>query len=207
MPFPAPSHPRVPGLYRQRPAGLGSFQDEGTAAMLEDEAPLLSTPSLTALILRRAEAGPVTLDGLMAALDALFGAAREAPALAAADRQALLLRALRDMAIAGLVRDGGPAGWQITDRGSDALFRQPGGIDGSDLMAYPEYAAHVRATAGHAAGMDPRGSSYDEGYAAQRAGLPFTANPHAAQSVDHLSWENGWMQALDDPEPSGRSGP
>ena len=33
--------------------------------MLEDEAPLLSTPSLTALILRRAEAGPVTLDGLM----------------------------------------------------------------------------------------------------------------------------------------------
>ena len=40
--------------------------------MLEDEAPLLSTPSLTALILRRAEAGPVTLDTLMAALDALF---------------------------------------------------------------------------------------------------------------------------------------
>ena len=172
--------------------------------MLEDEAPLLSTPSLTALILRRAESGPVTLDGLMAALDALFGTAREAPALPAADRRALLLRALRDMAIAGLVRDGGPAGWQITDRGSDALFRQPGGIDGSDLMAYPEYAAHVRATAGRPAGMDPRGSSYDEGYAAQRAGLPFTANPHAAQSVDHLSWENGWMQALDDPEPSDR---
>ena len=166
--------------------------------MLEDEAPLLSTPSLTALILRQAEAGPVSVDSLMAALDALFGTARETPARPASERRVLLLRALRDLEIAHLLRAEANGGWRITDRGSDALFRQPGGIDGTDLMAYPEYAAHVRAEAGPSAASDPRGSSYDAGYDACRAGMGFTTNPYTQNTVDHLSWENGWMQALDD---------
>ncbi|MBL9059082.1 MAG: hypothetical protein JNK88_03535 [Mangrovicoccus sp.] len=168
--------------------------------MTEDDAPLLSTPSLTALILRRVEAGPVSLDGLMASLDALFDTAQETPTLPAAERRARLLRALRDLEIARLVRAKADGGWQITDRGSDALYRQPGGIDGSDLMAYPEYAAHVRAGTGGGK-VDARGSSYDAGYDACRAGLGFTANPHTPNTADHLAWENGWMQALDDAAP------
>ncbi|MCA8879179.1 MAG: hypothetical protein KDA73_04300 [Rhodobacteraceae bacterium] len=170
--------------------------------MNEDDVPLLSTPSLTALILHQAAAGPVTLDSLSAALDALFDTANVAPAASLDERRALLDNQLAELAVAGLLRQG-EDGLRLTDRGQDALFRHPNGVDGSDLVAYPEYAAHVRRTESAPAGMDPRGSSYDEGYAARRSGQNFTANPYTLNTVDHQSWENGWMQALDDESVGG----
>ena len=88
--------------------------------------------------------------------------------------------------------------WRLTERGIAALREHPDGLDQSDLMQYPEYAAHVRATAHHSSGMDPRENSYDQGYQARRDGLPLTANPYAFDSVDHQSWENGWMEAADE---------
>lgn len=166
--------------------------------MTDDETPLLSTPSLTALILRQAKAGPVTLDGLAAALDALFGVAREAPVLTADQRLARLSGNLRDLAIARLLEPAGDGAWRLTDRGRDALILNPEGVDASELVGYPEFAAHIRATQGVPAGMDPRAASYDEGYDAGRAGQSFTLNPYTPNTVDHQSWENGWMQALDD---------
>jgi restriction endonuclease Mrr len=166
--------------------------------MFENEYPLLSTPSLMTLILHRAEGGPVTLDDCADRVAALFAEAKEKPGLPPEAIRERLSDHLGGLEIAGLVERIPGGAWRLTLRGRDALRRHPRGIDPVELMEFPEYAAHVRAQGRAAPGMDPRAASYDEGYEARREGQPFAANPYTANTVDHLSWENGWMQALDD---------
>ncbi|MGR3760614.1 ribosome modulation factor [Roseobacteraceae bacterium NS-SX3] len=165
--------------------------------MFENDYPLLSTPSLMALILHRAGGGPVTLGSCEAALEALFRQANETPALPPEALRRRLSRHLSDLETARILEPQVDGAWHLTERGRDALRRHPGGLDHSVLVKYPEFAAHLRATAHHSCGMDPRSSSYDQGYQARLAGEPFTANPYAFDSADHLAWENGWMEALE----------
>ncbi len=166
--------------------------------MFENDFPLLSTPSLIALILHRAEAGAVTLDGCAERLAALYDEAREAPALTPEAIRTRLAGHLRQLEIARLLEPASDGAWRLTDRGRQAIQRDLKGVDFADLMEYPEFAAHIRASAGRLPGMDPRAASYDEGYEAGREGRSFTANPYTANTVDHIAWENGWMQALDE---------
>ncbi|MFY0312334.1 hypothetical protein ACFMBG_20835 [Leisingera sp. D0M16] len=171
--------------------------------MFENDFPLLSTASLVALILHKAKSGPVTLDSCEKALDGLFRQANETPGLPPQDLRERLAGHLADLEIAGILVPGEPvpgeaASWRLTSRGHQALMRHPEGLDQTDLAKYPEFAAHLRDTAHQPCGMDPREKSYDEGYRARRGGVPFTANPYAFDSIDHLSWENGWMEALDE---------
>ncbi|WP_264213710.1 ribosome modulation factor [Leisingera thetidis] len=166
--------------------------------MFENDFPLLSTASLVALILHRAGTGPVTLDSCEEALAALFRQAGETPGLPPEALRGRLAGHLSDLEIARILEPAGPGSWQLTSRGRTALQRHPDGLDQTDLARYPEFAAHLRATAHQPCGMDPRPASYDEGYLARRSGQRFTANPYAFDSIDHLSWENGWMEALDE---------
>ncbi len=96
--------------------------------------------------------------------------------------------------------DGNPGGdrFVITARGREALAKHPSGFDLADLMVYPEFADYIRRLARVREQMDPRTPAYDEGFAAYRAGERLAANPYPSDTVDHLAWENGWFEALDE---------
>ena len=46
--------------------------------------------------------------------------------------------------------------------------------------------------------MDPRAGGYDQGFYAYWSGQGPADNPYAPDSADHLAWENGWSEALDE---------
>ena len=46
--------------------------------------------------------------------------------------------------------------------------------------------------------LDPRAGGYDQGFYAYWNGEGPADNPHPPDSVDHLAWENGWSEALDE---------
>ncbi|MEX0302412.1 MAG: hypothetical protein AB3N24_08320 [Leisingera sp.] len=166
--------------------------------MFENDFPLLSAASLVALILHKAADGPVTLNSCEEALASLFRQARERPGLQAAELRARLAGHLSDLEIARILAPEQNRSWQLTRRGRQALKRHPEGLDQTDLAKYPEFAAHLRDTAHHPCGMDPREDSFDQGYHARRSGVRFTANPYAFDEADHQAWESGWMEALED---------
>jgi len=170
--------------------------------MFKDDYPLLGDASLTTLLLHLAAGGDVTVAAGIARVTALLGAAHEPAGLPADALGERIGRNIGEMTLAGLLAPAAPGAWAITDRGRAQLRRHPEGTDPSDFMRYPEYAAHVRQKARRTSAADPRAASYDEGYESRREGQPFTANPYAPSTADCLSWENGWMQALDDEKPA-----
>jgi hypothetical protein len=175
----------------------GSKQCEET--MPDDDRPLLSGPSLTALILHAAEEKPVDLDGLLRRLDRVLEAAR-ATRPAPGETRARLQALCSDLAIAGLVETRG-GDFALTAEGRRAVVEHPQGLDRADLMAWPAYAAHVRNLAARTGapsiaphdGTNP--SAYLEGVSARVAGLATSDNPHPRDTADHLAWENGWEEA------------
>ncbi len=169
--------------------------------MFENDYPLLGTPSLTAVILHLAVAEDVTLDACLDRFAALLAAAHEPAPLPRAAIGERFAGLIHQFEIARLLDPVSTGVWRLTPRGRAVAESHPQGLDPSDLVRYPEYAGHIRASAASRAESDPRAASYDAGYGARQAGLPFTANPHPPTSADYLAWENGWMEALDEERP------
>ena len=166
--------------------------------MFENDFPLLGTPSLTAVILQSGAAGEVTVEDCTDRLVALLGMAHERQPVPREEIRERFAGNIRQFEIAALLAPVATGVWRLSPRGEAAARRHPQGLDPSDLMQYPEYAAHVRTSAQSRAETDPRALGYDAGYSARRGGQPFTANPHTLNSADFLAWENGWMEALDE---------
>lgn len=169
--------------------------------MFENDFPLLGTPSLTAVILQSGAAGAVTVADCTDRLAALLAMAHERLPIPRDEIRERFAGHIRQFEIAGLLAPAGAGVWKLSPRGEAAVRQHPQGLDPSDLMLYPEYAAHVRTSAQSRAETDPRARSYDAGFGARRDGQPFTANPHTLNSADFLAWENGWMEALDEEQP------
>jgi hypothetical protein len=162
------------------------------------EYPLLNTPNMVAIILREAEAGPATLQDCAARLQALLARADEHPPFGPAEvasRLETLVRYLVEARLLAPERDGRFA---LTERGRAALAEHPAGFDTADLMVYPEFARYVRGLVARHGGMDPRAGGYDEGFYAYWSGQVPADNPYPPDSADHLAWENGWSEALDE---------
>jgi hypothetical protein len=162
------------------------------------EYPLLNTPNMVAVILREAEAGPATLEDCAARLQALLARADEHPPFGPADvasRLDVLVRYLVEARLLAPERDGRFA---LTERGRAALAEHPAGFDTADLMVYPEFARYLRGLVARRGGMDPRAGGYDEGFYAYWGGQAPADNPYPPDSADHLAWENGWSEALDE---------
>ena len=114
-------------------------------------------------------------------------------------RSASRLDALvRDLAAAKLIDLAPDGSFSATDRGRAALVEHPQGFDVADLMAYPDFARHIRGLEHRRAGLDPRAGGYDQGFYAYWTGRGPADNPFAPDLVDHLAWENGWSEALDE---------
>ena len=162
------------------------------------EYPLLNTPNLVVTILRTASEGPATLAACAARLQALLDQAGEHPPFGPEEVASRLDMLIRYLAEAKLVALGPDGGFTLTDRGRAALEQHPQGFDTADLMAYPEFARYIRGLSLRRRPIDARDGGYDEGYNAYWGGETVADNPFDSDSVDHLAWENGWSEALDE---------
>ena len=162
------------------------------------EFPLLNTPHLFLVLLKTASNGDCSLDDCAARLKTLLKNANEAPPVSD-DEIMRRLRALRALLIeARLLEATGQGRFRITEEGRQALELHPRGFDTADLMGYPTFAEFIRNRPQGERSMNPHVAQYDEGFSAYRAGKRLADNPYAADTVDHLAWENGWCEALDE---------
>jgi hypothetical protein len=162
------------------------------------EYPLLNTPSMVLIVLRRGLEPPATLADCAAELRALLDRAGEHPPFGPADMASRLEMLLRYLGEAGLVAPAGDGGFGTTERGRAALAAHPQGFDTADLMVYPAFARYIRGLERRRGGMDPRAGGYDQGFYAYWSGEMPADNPYPPDSADHLAWENGWSEALDE---------
>ena len=162
------------------------------------EYPLLNTPNMVVIILRTAAEGPATLDDAAARLQALLDVADEHPPFGPRDVASRLEMLIRYLIEARLLAARPDDQFDITERGRAALAQHPAGFDTPDLMVYPEFARYIRSLELRRAAMDPRAGGYDQGFYAYWVGAMPADNPFPADSADHLAWENGWSEALDE---------
>ena len=161
------------------------------------EYPLLNTPNLVALILREAAEGPTTLATCLARLQGLLDQVHEHPPFAPAEVSSRLETLVRYLTEARLLAVDGE-GIALTERGRAALVEHPAGLDTADLMAYPEFARYLRGLQLRRGPLDARATGYDQGFYAYWTGETPADNPYGSDSADHLAWENGWSEALDE---------
>lgn len=161
------------------------------------EYPLRNTPNMVAMVLRGAERGPVTRDGCVEDLLQLLSRADEHPPFGRDDVATRLEVVLRNLSEARLLAPGAE-GYALTPRGRAVLADHPEGFDAADMMAYPEFSRYVHGLNGHRKVLDTRVGGYDRGYAAYWSGQMPGDNPFASDTADHLAWENGWSEALDE---------
>jgi restriction system protein len=162
-----------------------------------EERPLLHEPDLMLAVLRTSIGKVATVEDCIRHLGMLLRMAHEPPPADLEELRARVEEVEAKLRRAGLIRPAIPEGFEITDRGREALEEHPDGVDESLLVRFPEYRV---ATGERAAGGSPGSSAaaYDAGYAAYLSGRMLADNPHPADRRDHLDWQNGWSQARDD---------
>jgi hypothetical protein len=165
--------------------------------MLFREYPLLNTPNMVVVVLREAAERPATLAGCTAALLALLDRADEHPPFGPEDVARRLNMLIRYLTEAKLLT-AADGSFAATARGRAALAEHPQGFDTADLMVYPEFARYIRGLELRRAALDPRDAGYDQGFYAYWSGEVPADNPYPPDSADHLAWENGWSEALDE---------
>jgi hypothetical protein len=159
--------------------------------------PLLNTPHLVVVILRAADRG-ADVEDCARRLESLLERTDEHPPVSRDELRARLDRLRRQLTRARLLTPVEDHRFTLTDRGREALAEHPAGFDTADLMRYREFADGVHRAAQSRADMDPRARGYDEGFHAYWSGKDATDNPYRPDTVDHLAWENGWSEALDE---------
>ena len=165
--------------------------------MSNEEPILLHEQDLMLALLHAAAEGPATMQGAVARLRGQRAAIGEADAIDE-DVMSRLRRAALALRMAGALQRAETGVLRITERGRALLASHPEGIDETALMRFPEFRSFV---AGGGAGRppeDPRSGAFDAGQRAFAAGQPLSANPFAADSSDHLAWENGWSEERDE---------
>ena len=162
------------------------------------EYPLLNTPNMVVTILREASEGPTTLASGAARLQALLDQADEHPPFGPDDVASRLEMLIRYLTEARLLTPSHDGTFTVTERGRAALADHPEGFDTADLMVYPEFARYLRGLEMRRGPIDARAGGYDQGFYAYWTGAAPADNPYTPDAADHLAWENGWSEALDE---------
>lgn len=160
---------------------------------MDEEPVLLHEANLMLAILRAANGMSAGLEDAAARLRANLALAGEPAPHDPADLWRRLEQALALLEQAGAVAVIGERGFRSTALGSRLLAEHPEGVDETVLWAV---GAGSRTTERHAQD-DPRLPAYTAGLLAFADGRSLVANPHAADTPDHLAWENGWSEARD----------
>lgn len=162
------------------------------------EYPLLNTPNMVVVILRTASEALATRDDCARRLRATLDQAGEDPPFGPDEVASRLDMLIRYLTEARLLVSSGEGLFAITERGRAALADHPQGFDTADLMVYPEFARYIRGLELRRGALDPRAGGYDQGFYAYWIGRSPADNPYPPDSADHLAWENGWSEALDE---------
>lgn len=167
-----------------------------SAEIGHDEPVLLHEQDLMLALLHVAAERPSTVLAAAARLRGLRQIAGEAD-IVNDEVMHRLGRAAAALRAAGALSRAEAGTLRISDRGRRLLAAHPEGVDETALMQFPEFRAFIAAAGPRGPRDDPRIPAYDTGQRAFAAGEPFTANPFALDSIDHLAWENGWSEARD----------
>lgn len=171
------------------------------------EYPLLNEPNLMLRLLRLGRGPGASLDEAAARLMDDLQRINEPLPVGDAAVRGWLETAWDRLLIAGAIETGPEDGaYATTALGARVLDENPMGVDETVLSSLPGYrsfldrkARRSRSGVGHQpAGDDPHLPEYDQGYAAFLANRALDDNPHDADSVLHLAWENGWTEARDE---------
>ncbi|HLI13411.1 MAG TPA: hypothetical protein VKY65_17600 [Alphaproteobacteria bacterium] len=165
------------------------------------EVPLVNMANVMLTVLKAAAAQPVSpgdcVERLLRTLRLVHENA-EAQRSTLTERVALAVTELHAAALLAPRRDGRFA---ATERGRIVLAAHPLGVDETVLAEFREFRAFIRkheAPAGDDKAELERTQAYLDGYGAYGAGRPLTENPHPAETAEHMDWDAGWCEALDD---------
>lgn len=161
------------------------------------EYPLLNTPNLAVVVLKTAAAGDASVDDALVHLRTVLGHAGADPAVDDAVLRNRLRAVGTYLANAGLIQFYSGSHLTITDAGLRAMSDCPDGFDTADLLKNAEIRRRIRELRRRASGLDAHSEQYARGFNAYRKGQRITENPFRQDSVDYLSWEDGWCEAHD----------
>lgn len=165
------------------------------------EYPLLNTPHMVLVLLKEAARADTSVADCANRLWAILKSAGENPPVAPDEVRRRLEVLCRHLTEARLLSPVDGNRFAITARGREALAAHPSGLDTADLMVFPEFDQFIRSRAVGRLRSDPRSPEFDEGFNAYAAGRTPVDNPYAEDRVEHLAWENGWFEALDEDQP------
>lgn len=118
-------------------------------------------------------------------------------------------RAVVELSAVGLIEETSAERFGLTPRGRIVLEQHPMGVDETVLAEFREFRDFVKRispSSKEARAEAPTFSAtraYLDGYGTCMAGRPMTENPHPADTADHMAWDAGWFEALDEALESG----
>jgi len=123
------------------------------------------------------------------------------------DESALLplLAVVRDhLLVAGLLVEAQcPDHLRITPRGRAVLGQNPGGVDDSVLLQFPEFRAYIQSQRKAGRAEECGSGAFDEGWEAFRSGASHDDNPYRPDRLEHQDWQNGFFEARGELIPYG----
>jgi len=155
-------------------------------------------------ILRRAAQQPTSSADCLERLSRVLTLAHED-----AEPQRLVLeerirRAIAELFAAALLDEVSKDQFRLTARGRIVLEEHPMGVDETVLAQFKEFWAHAKQDDTIGAQNEavsigtPCAQAYLDGHGAYMSGRPVTENPHPADMAEHIAWDSGWFEALDE---------
>jgi hypothetical protein len=168
------------------------------------DVPLLNMASVMLTALKAAGAGEAGPADCLARLARNLAQVHEDAAALRPRLESMVEEAFAELLAAGLLAEGTGGRFRLTPRGRTVLEQHPLGVDESVLAEFREFRDFVRrasrpAEPSETPALDAADNqAYLEGYGAYGAGRRAAENPHPADTAEHVAWDAGWFEALDE---------
>lgn len=179
------------------------------------EIPLINMANVMLAVLKAAAERPVRQSDCIDRLTRHLRQVREDPELHRPELEAGVQRAVGELSAVGLIEKTPEGRFRLTPRGHTVLEQHPMGVDETVLAEFREFRDFVRRLSPSSQGSKgnsveaPTLSStraYLDGYGTYAAGRPMTENPHPVDTAEHMAWDAGWFEALDEAVENGSAG-
>ena len=168
------------------------------------EIPLLNMASVMLAILKAAAQREVAPADCVARLLRNLARVHEDAESQRAEIEERVTLGLAELATAGLVASAGNGRFHLTPRGRAVLEQHPLGVDETVLAEFREFRDFAKRFAPRPGESEspgpktPTNQAYLDGYGACMAGRRTTDNPHPVDTVEHMAWDAGWFESMDE---------
>jgi len=168
------------------------------------EIPLLNMASVMLAVLKAAAQHAVTAADCVARLLRNLARVHEDAESQRGELEQRVAIALGELTAAGLVAAAGEGRFRLTARGRTVLDQHPLGVDETVLAEFREFREFVKRLAPRPGECEtpgpktPANQAYLDGYGACMAGRRMTDNPHPVDTAEHMAWDAGWFEAMDE---------